>query len=180
MKNRRTLAEARAEFIECHGEPCSVEEAEQRIIAELADGRRRAEGVLPGGIDYEPISEALWHQAKEPSPSYRPQWERPVGWVAVDFEAGSAIAKTGRGYLHIREILDPPPDEPPVPADRTVPAPQRPKNPGGAPARYDWERIWIEIVAIANTPDGLPDRPTLMRLLYDKMVIEWDLSLIHI
>src|SRR4051812_30925339 len=108
MKNRRTLAEARDDIIQNHGGNFSVEEAEQRIIAEFADGRRRAEGVLPGGIEYEPISEALWQQAKTqpPSPS-TPQWGKPQPWVAVNFAAGSAIGKNDHGYLHIREILDP-------------------------------------------------------------------------
>src|SRR5215471_13180353 len=63
MRNRRTLAQARDEFINTHGEKCPVEEAEQQIILELADGRRRAEGIPAGGIEYETMSEALWLQA---------------------------------------------------------------------------------------------------------------------
>ena len=47
---------------------------------------------------------------------------------------------------------------------------------GGAPARYDWDRIWIEVVSIAHvSPDGLPERPTVMKRLRDAMTAwEWD------
>ena len=178
MKNRRTIAEARDEFIRDHGGDCSVEEAEQRIIAEFASGQRRAEGVLPGGIEYEPISEALWQQAVKPAAvtESEPHWLRGVPVVAVDFKSGTAIARTAghRGFVHIREVLDAPvtanqASPPAVPS----PVPQKPKNPGGAPPKYDWDRIMIEIVRIANSLDGLPDRPTLMKLLYNTMSEEW-------
>jgi hypothetical protein len=39
------------------------------------------------------------------------------------------------------------------------------KHPGGAPPKYDWEPFFIEIGKIANTPDGLPSREKLMRLM---------------
>jgi len=93
--------------------------------------------------------------------------------IELDFEVGTASSAHGIIYAHIREILDPLSQESPVPANRAAPAPDRPRNPGGAQLRFDWERMWIEIAAIAKTPDGLPDRPTLTKLLYDKM-IEWD------
>jgi hypothetical protein len=87
-----------------------VDKAEQQITAEFADGKRRAEGVpLPAGIEYEPISEALWRQAVKPAPitGSEPPWLRDVPVVDVDFETGIAIARTGQGFIHIREILDP-------------------------------------------------------------------------
>ena len=175
MKNWRTLAAARDELINT-GETSSVEEAEQRIIGEFADGRRRAEGVVPGSVGYEPISEALWLQAKGPPPPPSPPWMPPL--IKVDFEAGSAIAGTGQAYHHIRELLSLLPDETTVPADATPPASPRAKkagtsvprsiNPGGRPPEYDWEKLLFETVNIADM-DRLPDRPTLMRMLYDKM-----------
>lgn len=171
MKNRRTLAEARAELVNSRVGTCSVEEAEEQIIAELADGRRRAEGVQAGGIEYEPISEAVWLQVKEPLFSGGPPWQRQR-LVSLNFDAGILDARGGQ-YLHIREVLYLPQDVPPAPVDCAPPPAQRPKNPGGAPTRYDWDRVWTEIVRIANSPDGLPGRPTLMRHLYDKMT-EWN------
>ncbi len=33
------------------------------------------------------------------------------------------------------------------------------KDVGGRPLKYDWEKFWREVVLIANTLDGLPDKP---------------------
>jgi hypothetical protein len=43
----------------------------------------------------------------------------------------------------------------------------RPKNKGGAPIQYDWDAFWCQIVEIANTPDGLPERNELHRTMMD-------------
>lgn len=39
----------------------------------------------------------------------------------------------------------------------------RPKHPGGRPPEIDWDEIWIEIVRLANLPDGLPERHELKK-----------------
>jgi hypothetical protein len=180
MKNRRPLAEARDEVIRTQGETCPIHDAEQQIIAEFAGGRRHAEGIpLPAGIEYEPISEALWQQAREPAPStgLEPPWMRGRAVITVDFDAGTAMAQGGRGFTYIREVLDPAvPDDGPSPPQAPLPTQQKPKNPGGAPARYDWDRIWIEIVSIAHvSADGLPERRALLKRLRDAMTAwGWD------
>ncbi len=53
-------------------------------------------------------------------------------------------------------------------ADAPDPAPDKPlpskrNNTGGRPPKADWDAFWCEIVRIANTPDGLPDRTELQR-----------------
>jgi hypothetical protein len=41
------------------------------------------------------------------------------------------------------------------------------KNPGGAPRKYDWDKFYIELIRLANLPDGLPEREDLNRLMID-------------
>ncbi|MBV9017010.1 MAG: hypothetical protein JO058_15280, partial [Alphaproteobacteria bacterium] len=86
--------------------------------------------------------------------------------VTVDFDTGIATAPGGRGYTYIREILDPP-----MPADqappKAPPTPLRPKNQGGRPRKYDWEQFYIWAAEIADK-DSLPNRPKLMKQLYEK------------
>ena len=155
--NRRTLAQARDEFIKAQDQKCSVDDAELQIIIELAEGRRRAVGVPAGGLDYEPISAAVWLQAIGKGWSSEPT-RKGDSVVRADFEAGSAISKAGHGFVHIRELLDPlsPDDQAAQPQAPSSSTPPPRKNLGGAPARYDWDRIWIEVVSIAHvSPDGL-------------------------
>ena len=175
--NRRTLAQARDEFIKAQDQKCSVDDAELQIIIELAEGRRRAVGVPAGGLDYEPISAAVWLQAIGKGWSSEPTRKGDFV-VRVDFQASSAISKTGHGFVHIRELLDPlsPDDQAAQPKAPSSSTPPPRKNLGGAPAKYDWDRIWIEVVSIAHvSPDGLPERPTVMKWLRDAMTAwEWD------
>ena len=175
--NRRTLAQARDEFIKAQDQKCSVDDAELQIIIELAEGRRRAVGVPAGGLDYEPISAAVWLQAIGKGWSSEPT-RKGDSVVRVDFQASSAISKTGHGFVHIRELLDPlsPDDQAAQPQAPSSSTPPPRKNLGGAPAKYDWDRIWIEVVSIAHvSPDGLPERPTVMKSLRDAMTAwEWD------
>jgi hypothetical protein len=48
------------------------------------------------------------------------------------------------------------------------------KNVGGNPGQHDWDAFWIEIVRIANTPDGLPDRPALMKRMCKFVSEQWE------
>jgi hypothetical protein len=68
------------------------------------------------------------------------------------------------------------PDDGSSPPQSPLPPQQKPKNSGGAPARYDWDRIWIEIVSIAHvSADGLPERRALLKRLRDAMTAwGWD------
>jgi hypothetical protein len=175
MKNRRTLAEARDELIKAQDD--SVEDTELQIVREFADGRRRAIGIpAPGGIEYQSISEALWLQAIGRGWSGKGPLTLKCSPVQVDFEESSAIARSGAGFVHIREVLDPeaPPED--QAAQQQAPPtskPQQRKNPGGRPVKYDWDQFWIWVVEIVDK-DFLPKRPELMRQLYEKMSAEWD------
>ncbi len=42
-----------------------------------------------------------------------------------------------------------------------------PKSRGGHPRVYDWDSFDREMMRIANSPDGLPDRPELQRQMFD-------------
>jgi hypothetical protein len=177
MSNRRTLAQARDEFIKAQDEKCSVDEAELQIVSELAEGRRRAVGVPAGGLDYEPIPAAVWLQAIGKGWSSDPTLKGD-SVVRVDFQAGSAISKTGHGFVHIRELLDPlsQDDQAAQPQAPSSSTPPPRKNLGGRPGKFDWDRIWIEVVSIAHVSvDGLPERPTVMKRLRDAMTAwGWD------
>jgi hypothetical protein len=71
----------------------------------------------------------------------------------------------------------PSPEEPAVTSVPTAapfrPAESRPKHPGGRPPKYDWNAFTREMMRIANEPDGLPDRPSLMRLMIDWCSRTW-------
>lgn len=49
----------------------------------------------------------------------------------------------------------------------------RRKNRGGHPGKWDWDAFYREIIRIANIPDGLPERPKLMKHMLDWCVREW-------
>jgi hypothetical protein len=172
VKSGRTLAEARDEFIKAEGDKYPVDDAELEIVRQFGEGQRRAEGILVGGIEYQPIPDALWLQAIGKGWSGEPSLKGAL--VRVNFQEGSAIARTGAGFVHIRELLDSPPDEPRDPTNRAPPAPQRPKNPGGRPQKYDWDAMYAWTVEIADR-DGLPERQKLVKMLFDKMIeAGWD------
>ena len=52
-------------------------------------------------------------------------------------------------------------------------APDRPKSHGGRPPKWDWDAFNREMMRLANTPDGLPGRPTLMRHMLDWCAKQW-------
>ena len=43
------------------------------------------------------------------------------------------------------------------------------KNSGGGPPKYDWDAFYCEVVRIANTPDGLPEK----RADLQRQMAEW-------
>lgn len=48
-------------------------------------------------------------------------------------------------------------------------------NKGGRPAEWDWDTFFLEIIRIANTPDGLPDtRAELAEIMRNWFVDECD------
>jgi hypothetical protein len=46
-------------------------------------------------------------------------------------------------------------------------APKIAKNPGGRPRKYNWDDFYIELIRLANNPDGLPERDELNRHMND-------------
>ena len=66
---------------------------------------------------------------------------------------------------------DQPDSRPPVPELPVSGAPDSPapKNKGGRPREYDWDAFMIEIIRVANSPDGLPD--TQAELIRD--MLQW-------
>ena len=64
--------------------------------------------------------------------------------------------------------------KPAVKASQIDPAPQQ-KNKGGRPAEWDWNNFTLEIIRIANGPDGLPEtRAELARIMRDWFVDQCD------
>lgn len=53
------------------------------------------------------------------------------------------------------------PEEPQATSSAEVTVPR--KNAGGRPPKWDWYAFAREMLRLANTPDGLPDRPALTR-----------------
>jgi hypothetical protein len=47
------------------------------------------------------------------------------------------------------------------------------KNRGGHPGKFDWRPFAREIIRIANTPDGLPERAALQRIMMDWCHAQW-------
>jgi hypothetical protein len=63
--------------------------------------------------------------------------------------------------------------QPSEPEMVSVPAEPGPKHTGGRPQKYDWAAFDREMIRLANTPDGLPDRPALMRHMMDWCSTTW-------
>ncbi|WP_146201963.1 hypothetical protein [Teichococcus aestuarii] len=46
---------------------------------------------------------------------------------------------------------------------------------GGRPAKWDWDAFWVEVVRLANTPDGLPEtQAELHRIMMDWCMNSWN------
>lgn len=52
--------------------------------------------------------------------------------------------------------------------------PPQPQTRVGRPPWPHWDTFWAKVVAIANTPDGLPERDALQRQMVDWCAEEWD------
>jgi hypothetical protein len=51
--------------------------------------------------------------------------------------------------------------------------PERPKNRGGRPPKWDWAAFDREMMRLANTPDGLPERDSLTVHMLEWCMREW-------
>ena len=64
--------------------------------------------------------------------------------------------------------------KPAAKAPKSDPAPHQ-KNKGGRPAEWDWNTFTLEIIRIANSPDGLPDtRAELAKIMQDWFIDQCD------
>jgi hypothetical protein len=97
-----------------------------------------------------------------PKPGVRPD----IAWQMHPFDFGQSIdVKFLRTDLNALW---------PDPKNKSAKA----KNPGGRPPRWDWEGAWIEVVLVANTPDGLPTgrgaQAEIERIMHDWFVATFD------
>lgn len=103
----------------------------------------------------------------EPPPTDAPDWMKPfmLGPVSVE-----RIEKILQGE-------DAPPDETKAQVAHPPATPknsEHPKNRGGRPPKWDWDAFNAEVVRIANTPDGLPERRSdLMHKMLDWCSEHW-------
>jgi hypothetical protein len=61
----------------------------------------------------------------------------------------------------------------PVEKRTAQPLPSKPASTGGRPAKYDWDAFTRELLRLANTPDGLPDRAATTKHMKEWCVREW-------
>lgn len=56
-------------------------------------------------------------------------------------------------------------------SETATPSPTKKENRGGRPTEYDWDGFTLEVIRIANTPDGLPETQIeLVRAMLDWFV----------
>jgi hypothetical protein len=161
---------------------------QRELLTALGAGVLIAEGVPVGREPpppHEPIFAGWWTVTSQTSFEDE-RWtpRHAESFTIVDFKH-SAIHRWGRcvsdkdlfGYYAVRvsveslqELLHP------DPANSTVAPgslPSQSKNQGGRPRVHDWDQFWIEVVSVANTPDGLPDRDELREHM-ENFVTGWD------
>jgi hypothetical protein len=161
-------------------------DARTELLARLAGEALTAEGlaVEREPPEYERISAAWWAMAIPEGIGYAERGRATfdqIGVTVVNFRQ-SAICRviapgTIAGYRSVRVSAEAVEkhwrpegaDSVSAPASAT-----KRKNPGGAHRVHDWDRFWIEIVRIANTPDGLPDRHTLRKLMVKFVSQQWE------
>ena len=70
--------------------------------------------------------------------------------------------------------LAPPPLPAPVEVEKPAAAMSpNPRNPGGRPQKWDWDAFAKEMMRVANTPDGLPDRPSMTSRMKEWCAAQW-------
>ncbi len=89
-------------------------------------------------------------------------------WTHVQFQTADVLA-----FLQERQSKSPETQEATPERLGAGLVEPKPKHPGGRPLKYDWNAFTRELLRLANTPDGLPDRPALMRLMMDWCSNTW-------
>ena len=155
-----TLTQARGQIIAARR--CDREEAQQELESDLAENRRQSTGfrvAIPKGKNADASASA--GQVREEIP--RAWWNKTAGSSYVSdviayYEANELWSNWGAKYIDVL-VSDP--------------IQQKTKNNGGRPAEYNWEEFQVEIVRLANTPDGLPTRAQLTKHLKDWCSANW-------
>ena len=78
------------------------------------------------------------------SPSYGEEADGGTAGAFLQIPTGARPTAMGGAYISIS-------DDGAAPSEKT-------RSRGGRPLEYDWNAFFIEIIRIANTPDGLPGK----------------------
>jgi hypothetical protein len=99
--------------------------------------------------------------------SLRPSW-----WRAEEFpELLRARSSFWAGWLATQGLPVPPEFKTAMPSD-IEPLPY-PKRRGGRPPKFEWDLFWCEVVRVADTPDGLPERIKLHKHMLEYCSKKW-------
>ena len=108
-------------------------------------------------ISWSSVDPAYWN------PAYRSKENENADWVAsvtIHWDSNSFVFENieidncGFEELKVRrEDLDRL-----WPSTYTANSRPSARNPGGRPLKFDWVEFLIEVISVANTPDGLPDK----------------------
>ncbi|HUB48341.1 MAG TPA: hypothetical protein VMB73_25475 [Acetobacteraceae bacterium] len=119
-------------------------------------------------------------------PTYRPYWTRrsPLGVAQMRHSMpndipGLCVPRAIAARWFQARSMPVPPWLAPKSVEQTaqvapsIPQAIKPKNRGGRPRTYDWDAFAAEVVRRAQHPDGLPDRPALMRGMLEWCSQQW-------
>jgi hypothetical protein len=113
--------------------------------------------------------------APETAPAYQDLTKRyPARFWSADEHVPVLIEINRKDFEQLlgsaRADADPHDTEPATSTAGPKPA----KNRGGRPRVYNWDEFWLEVVRLANTPDGLPDEGDLSKHMRDYMDANFD------
>jgi hypothetical protein len=90
-----------------------------------------------------------------------------LGYRADEFIKRGEFDDGGKFAHHHRELLL---IKTPEQKAQRVPS----KGKGGRPPKFDWDTFYCEIIRIANSPDGLPDKQSELEvIMLDWCSLEW-------
>jgi hypothetical protein len=152
------LGQAADELVEA-GLPPEV--AQRALLTELAEARRRSEGirrfrrpVTPP--EFEPITQAFWILALADI------------HAEFDFEKSEVFSITSNvEYSHVRVS--------PIMIGDNIPPPveQKSLNKGGRPPKFDWKEFLYEVIRIVDL-DSLPEDPRELTKKMMDVVANWE------
>jgi hypothetical protein len=167
------LGEMLAEHIEWHRQACALlYRAEHELLEALRGGKLTAYGRRNGAGQHQAIPVTVFMDAQVGVNWFNTVEGEHLGprYTDVQFQRDDVLdlwpeqqsepsAPMEPQQAQSSEITEPQqPERREAVALATV---SRPKHPGGRPPKYDWAAFDCEMIRLANTPDGLPDRATL-------------------